>query len=183
MTDDTAMPDDPERRSPDTIADPSTGGPAVAEGRELRAIADQMLDILAELRSLEDEKRGEAMGSDEFVALAEAAEVQGRLVFRWTGLQLEMARLAAKRRARGELDPTERLTDVESRPLDRILAAWREAQFRLEIAKPGSPEASAAADEIERLRDEYGSVAATKSADAARLSRHPIEAGREARRR
>jgi hypothetical protein len=36
-----------------------------------------------------------------------------------------------------------------------ILANWREAQLRLEIARPGSPEASSAADGIERLREEY----------------------------
>jgi hypothetical protein len=36
-----------------------------------------------------------------------------------------------------------------------ILANWREAPFRLEIARPGSAEAMSAADDIERLREEY----------------------------
>lgn len=129
---------------------------------EFRAIADQLLDIMEQLRSYEMRKRGEPLGSDEFVALAEEAEVQGRLVFRWTGLQLEMAREAARNRARGQLDPDVRLTDVQPRPIDRILAAWREAQIRLEMARPGSPEAADAADDIERLRDEYAAVADSK---------------------
>jgi hypothetical protein len=47
------------------------------------------------------------------------------------------------------------LSEVIPRPLDRILAVWREAQLRFEIARPGSPEAAAAADEVERLREEY----------------------------
>lgn len=45
--------------------------------------------------------------------------------------------------------------DVEPRPLDRILANWREAQLRFELATPGSPEAEAATADIERLREEY----------------------------
>jgi hypothetical protein len=129
---------------------------------EFRAIADQLLDILEQLRAYEIRKRGEPLGSDEFVALAEEAEVQGRLVFRWTGMQLEMAREAASGRAQGRLDPDVRLTDVRPRPIDRILAAWREAQIRLEIAKPGTPEAAEAAERVERLRDEYAAVAAAK---------------------
>jgi hypothetical protein len=142
---------------------------------EFRAIADQMMRILEQLRSLEERKRAEVLGSDEFVALAEAAESQGRVVFRWTGLQLEVARAAAQRRAAGQLDADVRLTDLQSRPLDRILAAWREAQIRLEVAKPGTQEAAAAADAIERLRDEYQAVATSKADDAAALAQRVIE--------
>ena len=53
------------------------------------------------------------------------------------------------------MSPEVRLINVEPRPLDRVLAHWREAQLRLEIAKPGSPEAEEAVRDIERLRDEY----------------------------
>lgn len=66
-----------------------------------------------------------------------------------------MAHSAAARIEAGELGPNVRLVDVEPRPLDRVLAHWREAQLRLEIAVPGSPEAEAAARDIERLREEY----------------------------
>ena len=97
---------------------------------------------------------------------AAIAEAQGRLVFRWTGIQVEIARDAARRRAKGELEPDMTINDIQPRPLDRILAACREAQVRLEIAKPGTPEAAAAADRIERLHDEYR-AAANAQADAA----------------
>jgi hypothetical protein len=151
---------------------PAEESPAAERG-ELRAIADQLLDILDQLRTYEERKRVEPMGSPEFVALAEAAEIQGRLVFRWTGLQLELARDAAHRRATGQLDPDLRIVDVRPRPLDSILASWREAQIRLEIAKPGSPEAAEAADAVERLREEYRAVAEYKSEDAADLATRP----------
>jgi hypothetical protein len=147
--------------------------PASPDRGEIRAIADQLLRLLDDLRSFEDRKRGEALGSDEFVTLAEAAEAQGRLVFRWTGLQLELARQAAQRRAAGQLDPDLRLVDIQPRPLDRILAAWREAQIRLELAKPGTAEATAAADSIERLRDEYQAIATSKADDATSLAQFP----------
>jgi hypothetical protein len=70
-------------------------------------------------------------------------------------MQLQMAETVAARAASGKIDPTVRLINVEPRPLDVILAHWREAQIRLEIATPGSPEAQAAATAIEGLREEY----------------------------
>jgi hypothetical protein len=149
-------------------------GPANHRG-ELRAIADQLLEMLDLLRASEERKREEELGSAEFVALAEEAEMQGRLVFRWTGLQLELAREAARRRALGELDPKLRINDIQPRAIDVILAGWREAQLRLEIAKPGSPDAAAAADRIERLRDEYHRAAAAQTDAAADLGRHPSD--------
>ena len=51
--------------------------------------------------------------------------------------------------------PDVRLINVEPRPLDRVLAQWREAQVRLELATPGSPASEAAVQDIERLREEY----------------------------
>jgi hypothetical protein len=125
------------------------------ERGELRATADQMLEILDELRAMEMSKRSSPIGSEEFIELARAALRHGRLAFRWTDLQLQLAEEAAARVARGEEAPEVRITDINPRRMDHTLALWREAQIRLEIAQPGSPEAAAAADEIERLRAEY----------------------------
>jgi hypothetical protein len=122
---------------------------------EFRATTDQMLEILDELRTIEESKQAATLGTSEFVDLAKRAADHGRLAFRWTQLQLQMAEAAAARMARGEQAPDIRLINVKPRPLDRVLALWREAQIRLEIAVPGSPEAQAAADDIERLREEY----------------------------
>lgn len=122
---------------------------------DLRATADQMLQILDELRAMEISKRSAPIGSPEFIELARSALNHGRLAFRWTDLQLRLAEEAAARAARGEEPDDLRIDDVAPRPLDQILAHWREAQIRFEIAEPGSPDAAAAAADIERLREEY----------------------------
>jgi hypothetical protein len=50
------------------------------------------------------------------------------------------ARPGGREPARSRRSPVGlKLIDVEPRPIDRILANWREAQLRLEIAAPGSP--------------------------------------------
>jgi len=122
---------------------------------EFRATTDQMLEIIDTLRAAEVAKQLVAVGSTDFVRIAKQTEELSRLAYRWAGMQLSMALDTQDRIARGEIAGETRLIEVEPRPLDRILANWREAQFRLEIAALGSPEAEAATREIERLRDEY----------------------------
>jgi hypothetical protein len=122
---------------------------------EFRATTDQMLEILEDLRATEDRKRSVPVGSPEFLIAAKGAEELSRLAFRWAQMQLQMALAVQSRIAAGEIPGDVRLETVEPRPLDRILAHWREAQLRLEIAALGSPEAEAAARDIERLREEY----------------------------
>jgi hypothetical protein len=150
---------------------------------EFRATTDQMLEILDELRALEVEKRAAAVGSRDFVDLARRAADQGRLAFRWTQLQLQMATEAAALLAAGKQAPDVHLVDVVPRPIDRILALWREAQIRLEIAQPGSPAAQSAADDIERLREEYQAATLARGDDAAALAAAPGVPDRAERRR
>lgn len=113
-----------------------------------------MLAMLERLQAIELEKRRFPMGSEGFVAQAAEAERLSRIIFRWSGLQQQMADESVAAVERGDMEAVP-ITAVEPRPLDRILAAWREAQIRLEIARPGSAEAEAATADIERLRDEY----------------------------
>ena len=120
---------------------------------EFRAFTDQMLEYIDRLRSAEETKREVEVGSPEFVKAAKDAEELSRLAFRWAQLQLEMALKVQGPGA--EIAGDVRLINVEPRPLDRVLANWREAQVRLEIANPGSPESEAAVRDIERLREEY----------------------------
>jgi hypothetical protein len=141
---------------------------------EFRATTDQLLAIIDRLRATELAKRDAELGSPEFVALARSAAEDGRLAYRWTEMQLTMAEQAAARLARGELANDVRLTDVQPRPIDRILSLWREAQLRLEIARPGSAEAQAAADDAERLREEYAIAAAALEETARALARGPL---------
>jgi hypothetical protein len=122
---------------------------------EARAMADQMLELITEMDAGERAKRELALGTPEFVARAVDVERIARMAFRWSQMQLQMAERAAERRARGELTDSVPLIDVQPRPLDVVLANWREAQLRLEVARPGSPEAQSASDDIERLREEY----------------------------
>lgn len=122
---------------------------------EFRATTDTMLDIIDQLRAAEERKQQVEVGSDEFLLTAKKAEDLSRLAYRWASMQLAMALDTQFRISNGELDGETRLSTVTPRPLDRVLANWREAQFRLEIAALGSPEAEAATREIERLRDEY----------------------------
>ncbi len=140
----------------------------MGDERGFRASTDQMLAMLERLMALEREKQHHTVGSDEFVESAREAERLSRLTFRWAGMQLQLAEASPRAVARGEMAPT-RLADVEPRPLDRVLANWRQAQLRFELAAPGSPEAAAAADEVERLREEFRALQELKFAsDGAR---------------
>jgi hypothetical protein len=125
---------------------------------EFRATTDQMLQIIEDLRAVERKKQRVPIGDLEFLLLAKRAEELSRLTFRWAEIQLSMALDARERIANGNLPGDVRLLDVEPRPLDRILANWREAQIRLEIAGLGSPEAEAATRDVERLREEYQAI-------------------------
>jgi hypothetical protein len=134
---------------------------------EFRAFTDQMLSYIDQLRAAEDRKRSVEVGSPEFIAAAEEASELSRLTFRWAQMQLEMAHMIRANHISGDV----RLINVEPRPLDRVLANWREAQLRLEIAKPGSPEAETAVRDIERLRDEYqAGHEAQKAIDGGKLA-------------
>ena len=136
---------------------------------EFRALTDQMLEYLDQLRAAEERKRSVEVGSADFITAAEEAAELSRLTFRWAQMELEMARRAHDQRH--EVAPEVRLINVEPRPLDLVLAHWREAQLRLEIAPPGSTEADAAVRDIERLRDEYQAGHEVRAdADAGRLA-------------
>jgi hypothetical protein len=130
---------------------------------EFRAFTDQMLEYIDQLRAAEERKRSVEVGSPQFIEAAVQASELSRLTFRWAQMQLEMA--LATQNVNG-IAPEVRLINVEPRPIDRILAHWREAQLRLEIAKPGSRESEAAVRDIERLRDEYQAGHEAQEADA-----------------
>jgi hypothetical protein len=130
---------------------------------EFRASTDQMLAMIDELRRLERAKQSTAVGTAEFIDLAHATEELARRVFRWSAMQSQMAEASPRDVATGELSATP-LIEVEPRPLDRILANWREAQLRFELARPGSAEAELAAADVERLREEYRATQGSKFA-------------------
>jgi hypothetical protein len=125
--------------------------------RSLRAASDQMMSILGRLRDIEIAKRAELIGTEQFVELAREAEDLSRLVMRWAGLQLQLAVQTPQAVEGGQIE-AQPIEAVDLRPLDRILAAWREAQMRFELAMPGSPDAARAADEVAQLRQEFANT-------------------------
>lgn len=120
---------------------------------DARASSDRMLSLVDRLRGLEQEKRQHPIGSEPFVALAAEAEQLSRLIFRWSQMQGALAEESPRR-----TDGAHAISDVAPRPIHRLLADWREAELRLLGAVPGSPEAQAATDQIEALREEYRRV-------------------------
>jgi hypothetical protein len=133
----------------------------VKDEHELRADSDRMFQMLRRLRETEEQKRLVGMGTPEFVELAAEVERLSRLIFRWSGIQMQSAHAMAAAVERGDI-AGEPLEAVKPRPLDEVLAAWREAQVRFELARPGSEEARVAADEIERIREEFHAIEANK---------------------
>jgi hypothetical protein len=125
------------------------GNREVPRRGEIRAAADHMLELMDEVRHAEERKREVRLGSDEFVQLAARVAMRARVVSRWADLQLQLAQSIPE--GREEMS----IADVRPRPLERVLALWREAQIRLELAPPGSAAAVQAVDDIERLRNEY----------------------------
>jgi len=112
-----------------------------------------MLAMLDRLRDLESRKRREIVGTETFAQLAwEVVEV-ARLVQRWAEIQLRQANEALVDDTASMDVP---LGDVPARRLDVVLAEWRQAEMVLSQALPGSPDAERAADDVARLRREYG---------------------------
>jgi hypothetical protein len=130
---------------------------------EFRATTDTMIELIEGLRGIEEDKRRAPLGSPEFLGLARETADAARLVFRWAQMQYELA-LSNDRVTPAGGSPV-RLINVTPRPIDRILANWREAQLRLEIAQPGSPEAEAATADIEKYREEYQVAHETRIAE------------------
>jgi hypothetical protein len=125
------------------------GGADPPRDDEIRAAADHMLELIDDVRAAEATKRTIPMGSPDFVQLAAKIAANARVVSRWADLQLQLAQSLTD-----EAGATT-IADIRPRPLERVLALWRESQIRLDLAEPGSPAAERAVEELERYRNEY----------------------------
>jgi hypothetical protein len=108
--------------------------------------------MLDQIKDMEQQKRGETPGTEEFARLAYDVAELARTVMRWSELQLRQANEALGAGAPPSAPP---LREVSSRRLDVVLAEWRQAEIRLSQASPGSPDAAEAAADAARLRLEY----------------------------
>ena len=125
----------------------------MSEESELRATSDSMLQMLDRIKDLESRKREEVVGTERFSRLAWEVNEAARLVQRWAELQLRQANQA---RAEDGSSAALPLVAISPRRLDVVLAEWRQAEIVLSQAQPESPAADRAAEEVARLRREYG---------------------------
>ena len=125
----------------------------MSDDSELRATSDSMLAMIDRLRDLESRKRQEVVGTETFARLAWEVLEAARMAQRWAELQLRQANEAL---VDDEPSADVPLVDVPARRLDVVLAEWRQAEVVLSQALPGSGEADRAADDVARLRREYG---------------------------
>ena len=125
---------------------------------ELRAKSDALLDDLAMLADLEQEKRTQTPDSPRLVELAKEIE---RLSARVLGASRQQRHLSEHVFDLAHADNAPlRLPSIEETPreIHLILAEWRDAERRAAEASPGSREERNARADIDRLRTEYGAA-------------------------
>jgi hypothetical protein len=124
-------------------------------GRALRDTSDQLVRDLEALSTLEEEKRQLSPDDERFVDLATRIESIAMRVLVASGRQRELTEEIHRAADAGSPGaPTESIEEM-ARPIAAILSDWREAERRLEGAKPGSAEEREVEVLIEQLREEY----------------------------
>jgi hypothetical protein len=124
-------------------------------GNALRATSDALMRDLADLQTLEEEKRVLEPGSPRLVRLAEEIEA---LAARVMGSSMRQRRISQRVEALVELgapDAPETSIAETPREIHVILAEWRDTERQLADAAANSPEADVAERTIDRLRQEY----------------------------
>ena len=124
-------------------------------GDALRRTSDQLLRDLETLVLLEEEKRGVEPGDPRLVDLAEQIEVIAQRVLISSSSQRQQTEVINDLAEAGSPAAPDASIDETPRSMEAILAAWREAERKLEGAEPGSAEALEAELVVERLREEY----------------------------
>jgi hypothetical protein len=124
----------------------------VDASKELRASSDALLDDLARLAGLEQEKRSLTADNPRVVVLAEEIE---QLAARVLGQSRRQRSLSET--VNDQALTTGGLPSIEETPreIHLILADWREAERQVREAPPDSRQAQEAEAAIDRLREEY----------------------------
>ena len=124
--------------------------------RELRDTSDSLLRALDALHALEAQKRIEPVGSPQFVELARRVEDLALEVLRRSEREADLAETTDERRdAGGGVGRPIEAISAQPRDLGLILNEWRAAERRLVASDAASTDASAAASDVRRLREEY----------------------------
>ena len=130
-------------------------GRLLETGPALRETSDALLRDLDVLVTIEEEKRTLDPGDPRLVELAARIEEIARRVLDGTVQQHDLTRVAHAQVAAASPDAPDTSIDDAPRPIQAILADWREAERRATLAEPGSAEAAEANALVTRLRAEY----------------------------
>src|SRR5947209_2994659 len=123
---------------------------------ELRQTSDSLLRALERMNDMESEKRQLPVGSQRFVELAEKIEDLAVEVLRRSEREASLAEgTQQRRRAGGGVGRPIETAPPGSREMSIFLQQWRDAERALAAADPATPESSAAASNVRRLREEY----------------------------
>jgi hypothetical protein len=121
----------------------------------LRETSDALLRDLDVLVTIEEEKRSLAPGDPLLIELAARVEQIAARVLDGTARQHELTREAHAKARIGAPDAPAEPIEETPRPIQAVLADWRDAERRAQAAAPGSAEALEANALVDRLRDEY----------------------------
>jgi hypothetical protein len=127
----------------------------VNTGNALRETSDALLRDLDVLVTIEEEKRWLEPGDPRLVELAERIEEIARRILAGSARQHNLTKTVNAQVEAGSARAPEASIDETPRPIQAILADWREAERRAIAADSGSAEAAEANALVDRLRDEY----------------------------
>lgn len=121
----------------------------------LRTTSDGLLRDLDVLVTIEEEKRLLEPGDPRLVELAARIEEIAGRVLAATTRQHDLTRVVNDQVDAGSPGAPESSIEDTARPIQAVLADWREAERRAAVAETGSAEAAEANALVDRLRAEY----------------------------
>jgi hypothetical protein len=124
-------------------------------GDALRRTSDELLRDLEALVQLEEEKRSVEPGDPRLVDLAEQIEEIAQRVLASSSSQRRQTEVINGLADAGSPAAPDASIEETPRSMEAILAAWREAERKLDGAEPGSAEAREAEILVEHLREDY----------------------------
>jgi hypothetical protein len=124
-------------------------------GQALRETSDALLRDLDVLSTIEEEKRSLEPGDPRLVNLAARIEEIAQRVLVGSVRQRQLTEVVVAQVETGSPEAPAAPIEDTPRPMQSILADWRDAERRAAAATPGSAEAAEAEALVTRLRDEY----------------------------
>lgn len=124
-------------------------------GQVLRETSDALLRDLEVLSTIEEEKRSLVPGDPRLVDLATRIEEIAQRVLMGSVRQRRLSEVIVAQVETGAPDAPVTPIEDTPRPMQAILAEWRDAERRAAAAEPESADAAEAEALVTRLRDEY----------------------------